>query len=297
MHGVETECVEHGAHVVGDDELLARLDDLDGARTELVAGSGSTMRSLAFDLAGMPYGTAQKDVDAAKAGAVRAAVADLVDRRALARVVGHGATAPLEGFVPDGLPGADPVLRGTTGDRHGEPDVAAARAALDQAGVPVPLALTLTIVPSVDPAGTAAEFHALAEQLEAGDLFRVDVKRATAAEFRAHRASNDVEAYAGWWSPDGTDPATYRSPYQLGDAQLGSHYATPDALQALAAPVTAADPAARAADIRAAQLRLARDLPVVPLLQDRQLAIRGHTVTGVRFDGSLTLRFGSLRMP
>ncbi|WP_431311790.1 ABC transporter substrate-binding protein [Pseudolysinimonas kribbensis] len=228
---------------------------------------------------------------------MRHAVADLVDRRALALTIDHGATAPLYGFIPDGLPGADPVLRSITGDGHGQPDITAAEAELDQADVARPLTLTLTLVPELNPPGTLAEYRALAAQLELGGLFQVDIDEVDAADFAAKRPKAAFQAYPGSWSPDGTDPATYRMPYQLGDAQLGSHYATPSALELLAAPITRADPAKRSADVRMIQRRLADDMPVVPLVQSAQLAVTADGVTGVRFDGSFTLRFGSLRMP
>lgn len=271
----------------------AQLQSLDEQGAAVTGVPGGALRSLTFDLDGMPYGAKQKDADPAKARAVRIAVADLVDRTALARDADHGATAPLYGFIPDGLAGAEPVLRGTTVDDQGAPDIRAARAELDRAGVEVPVSLTITTAPSLDPEGTADEYRALAAQLGIGGLFQVDIKQMDAADFAAALAKGALEAYPGSWSPDGTDPATYRSPYALGAAQLGS----PALEQVIAAPATEADPVKRAADLRLVQRALAAEMPVVPLLQARQLAATADGLTGVRFDGSLTLRFGSLRMP
>jgi peptide/nickel transport system substrate-binding protein len=275
----------------------SQLQQLDDHGADVVAAAGGAARYLVFDLDGMPYGAKQRDAAPQRAQAVRHAVADHVDRRALALTIDHGATAPLYGFIPDGLPGADPVLRASTGDDHGQPDITAAEAELDQADVATPLTLTLTLVPELDPPGTLAEYRALAAQLELGGLFQVDIDEVDAADFAAKRPKAALHAYPGSWSPDGTDPATYRMPYQLGDAQLGSHYATPSALELLAAPITRADPAKRSADVRRVQRRLADDMPVVPLVQYEQLAVTADGLTGVRFDGSFTLRFGSLRMP
>lgn len=239
----------------------AQLKELDRQDVDVVATVGGASRFLVFDLDGMPYGAKQKDASPLRAQAVRRAVADLVDRNALALETDHGATAPLYGFLPDGLPGADPVLRTMTGDDHGQPDLTAAQAELDQADVDLPLALTITIAPELDPPGTAAEYRALATQLELGGLFQVDVRELDASDFAAKRAKASLQAYPSSWSPDGTDPATYRMPY------------------------------------RTAQRQLASDLRVVPLVQARQLAVTADGLTGVRFDGSFTLRFGSLRMP
>jgi peptide/nickel transport system substrate-binding protein len=257
----------------------AELRELDHHVVDVIATAGGASRFLVFDPDGMPYGAKQKDASPSRAKAVRRAVADLVDRNVLALEIDHGATAPLYGFVPDGLPGADPLLRTRTGDGHGQPDITAAEAELDGAGVSTPLALTITIVPGVDPPGTAAEFRSLAAQLQLGGLFQVTVKEVDAAEFAAKRPKAAFQAYPGAWTPDGTDPATYRAPYRIAET---------------ADPT---EPPKRPADLRMLQRQLASDLPIVPLVQARQLAVTADGLTGVRFDASFTLRFGSLRMP
>jgi peptide/nickel transport system substrate-binding protein len=257
----------------------AELHELDHDVVDVIARAGGASRFLVFDPDGMPYGARQEDASPPRAKAVRRAVANLVDRTALAVEVDHGATAPLYGFVPEGLPGSEPLQRATTGDGHGQPDIAAAEGELAQADVATPLALTITIVPDRDPPGTAAEFRSLAAQLQLGGLFQVTVKEVGAAEFAAKRPKGAFQAYPGVWAPDGTDPGTYRAPYRI--AGTADPSATPKG----------------AAGLRKLQRKLATDLPIVPLVQARQLALTADGVSGVRFDASFTLRFGSLRMP
>jgi peptide/nickel transport system substrate-binding protein len=266
-----------------------RADD----RVRVVSEPGGALHSLVFDLATMPYGTSQPGTDPAKAQAVRAACADLVDRGALA-TAGGGMTAPAWGFVPDHMTGSSTVLRDLTGDLRGGPDTDAARKALATAQVDLPVALTI-VVPDDADAATTAEYAALKTQLETGELLSIDLQTVPAAQFAAKRGTGAYPVYAGGWRPGGTDPVTYRAPYLVGDAQLGSHYADPTGLGLIAKVGGDADATTRAADLALLQKQLAVDLPVLPLLQDRQLAASASGVTGVRFDGSYTLRFGSLR--
>ncbi len=264
---------------------------------DLVSRPGGSLHYLAFDLDAMPYGAKRPAADPKRALAVRTAVADLVDRSEIADRVDAGATAPLWGFTSDGLPGAEPILKAFTGDGHGEPDPNAAQRALAGADVETPVRLRIAVLPSVYGEDTLAEYQALATQLEFSGLFTVTLVPVTEAQLQKERAAGDIDAFQGQWSTYGRDPVTYRAPYRLGDAQLGTHYTSPAALELLAQPSVEPDATRRAADLHRVQQQLATDLPVVPLVQHRQLAATASGVTGVRFDGSLTLSFCSLRMP
>jgi len=267
----------------------------DDPGVHLITAAGGSLRSLAFDLAAMPFGSERDNANPRKAQAVRTAIADLVDRTAIADRVDRGATSPLYGFTSDGLPGADPVLRRLTGDGRGGPDAAAARRVLADVGIEGTVSLTIAVVPSTTGPDTLAEYRALRDQLQLGGLFDIDLRTVTAEGLAAGRAKHDFAAFSFTWSTHGLDPATYRAPYQLGDAHLGTHYTNPVALALLAKPATETDRAKRDADLRVVQQQLATDLPTVPLVQHRQLAATASGITGVRFDGSLTLTFGSLR--
>lgn len=264
-------------------------------RVRVAAEPGGAMHWLVFDPATMPYGTAHDDADPAKALAVRTACADLVDRAALA-AAGAGATAPVWGFVPAHLPGESIVLRRTTGDGHGAPDVDAARRVLDGARVETPVPLSIA-VPDDASAASAAESAALASQLGSSGLVSVELHTVPAAQFAVRRGAGVYPAYVGGWDPDGRDPAAYRAPFLAADTLLASPRGDAAAAALVATIDADADPVTRGADLAALQARLAAVLPVLPLQQDEQLAATANGVTGIRFDGSYTLRFGSLRMP
>jgi peptide/nickel transport system substrate-binding protein len=269
----------------------------DDPGVDIVAEPGGSLRSLAFDLGAMPYGTFHDNANSRKAQAIRTAVADLVDREAIADRVDQGATAPLFGFTSDDLAGAEPVLRDLTGDGKGAPDLTAAARVLATAGIDGTVAMTIAVVPSETGPDSVAEYRALRDQLQTGGLFDIHLRTVTPKVLADGRARHDFAAFSTTWSPHGLDPATYRAPYQVGDAHLGAHYVNPVALTLLARPAAEPDPAKRAGDLHLVQLQLATDLPVVPLVQHRQFAATASGVTGVRFDGSLTLAFGSLRTP
>ena len=69
----------------------------------------------------MPFGAKTAEADPAKALAVRQAVADLVDRQAIADQVYKGTYLPLYSFVPDGFAGATELLKDLYGDGNGGP--------------------------------------------------------------------------------------------------------------------------------------------------------------------------------
>ena len=75
-----------------------------------------------FNFNTQPYGATTAEADPAKALAVRQAVADLVDRAAIATQVYKGTYTPLYSYVPAGLTGANEALKDLYGDGNGGPD-------------------------------------------------------------------------------------------------------------------------------------------------------------------------------
>ena len=100
-----------------------------------------------FNFDTQPYGAKTAEADPAKALAVRQAVANLVDREAIAEQVYKGTYTPLYSFVPEGFAGAIEPLKEMYGDGSGGPDADKAEAALQAAGVTTPVALSLQYNP------------------------------------------------------------------------------------------------------------------------------------------------------
>jgi len=103
------------------------IEDLGkNSKVKVVKGPGGEVRMLAFNFKLQPYGESQKDADAAKAKAVRQAVASLIDRDELSQKVYKGTYTPLYSFIPDGLTGHEHAqgLHGQrqAGRRQGQED-------------------------------------------------------------------------------------------------------------------------------------------------------------------------------
>ncbi|HXR44358.1 MAG TPA: ABC transporter substrate-binding protein, partial [Pseudolysinimonas sp.] len=258
---------------------------------------GGALHSIVFDQRRMPFGTARPDADPDLALGIRQALADLIDRAALSDDVFAGSFVPVYGYTPADFPGANPSLRSLYGDLEGDPSTSAASTLLAGINAPVPIPLTIATSPELFGPLTVAEFEEIRLQLEAGGLFEVKIQSFSAADFEKKRAAGEFQASQAVWSPTDTDPAAYRSPFRVTDAAIGDGYQSADADALLAEQASETDPAARAADLMALQSVLAADLPTLPILQQNRIAVVANGVTGVRFDGSPTLRFGSIRRP
>src|SRR6478735_8277396 len=120
------------------------VDDLSGNdNVQIVNGPGGEIRYIVFNFNTQPYGLTTPEADEAKALAVRQALADLIDRDAIAEQVYKGTYTPLYSYVPDGFAGATESLKGLYGDGDGGPDAAKAKATLEAAGVSTPVQLSL----------------------------------------------------------------------------------------------------------------------------------------------------------
>lgn len=161
-------------------EQVATMLGADGVTSHAQASGG--IRMLAFDFDTMPFGNATEQADSARAGAVRLAFADLIDREALA-AASSGAVRAEYGYLPSAMrtppiasstvPGEQGVLA-AYGDGRGGPDIARATERLTSVGIETPVAIEIAAV-SVDDPITKILREELVEQLEAGGLFDIRI--------------------------------------------------------------------------------------------------------------------------
>ena len=78
---------------------------------------------------------------------MRQAVADLLDRQAIATSVYNDTYTPLYSYIPEGLPGSGTQFQDMYGDGSGGPDPDRARTRLEDAGVEIPVSLSLQVQP------------------------------------------------------------------------------------------------------------------------------------------------------
>jgi peptide/nickel transport system substrate-binding protein len=258
---------------------IAQLRTEPAAGVQVLEGPGAEIHYLVFDVRKAPVDNV----------AVRQAVAQVVDRAALASTVYADTVTPLYSLLPAGLHAAKPAFQ----TAYGAPDVAKARAILAAAGITAPVALDAWYTPTHYGPEEAAYLGEIRRQLEASGLFTVTVGAQEwdlykAAAFDQHR----YPLYGLGWFPDHADGDNFLSPFLRagGFMQHGYENATVD--QLLDRQFASTKQTERAAIFGRLQDIVARDVPVLPLWERKQIAAVRAGVEGVQesFDPALQLR-------
>ncbi|MBI5161963.1 MAG: peptide ABC transporter substrate-binding protein [Micrococcales bacterium] len=261
---------------------------------KVVDGPGGEIRYIVFNFDTQPYGAKTEGADPAKALAVRQAVADLVDRAAIAKQVYKNTYTPLYSYVPQGVRGATEVLKSEYGDGSGGPSLDKAKAVLQAAGVSTPVTLKLQYNPDHYGEGSADEYALVKSQLEDGGLFAVDLASTEWVQYSKDRVKDVYPAYQLGWFPDYSDADNYLTPFFAEGNFLGNRYSDPVVTQLIQQQQVEGDPAKRQQDIEDIQAAVAKQLSTVPLLQGAQVAVVGKDVSGMTLDPSFKLRLTSL---
>ncbi|WP_263731489.1 ABC transporter substrate-binding protein [Cellulomonas sp. SG140] len=274
--------------------------DIDSLRSDskvqVVDGPGGEIRYVVFNFNTQPYGAKTPEADPAKALAVRQAVADVVDRKAIADQVYKGTYTPLYSYVAQGLTGATESLKGLYGDGKGGPDKDKATKTLSDAGVTTPVTLNLQYTPAHYGPSSADEYALLKDQLESSGLFKVNLQSTEWQQYSKDRTSDVYPEYQLGWFPDYSDADNYLTPFFLQGGFLKNHYDNPTVDQLIQQQATTTDASARTALIQQIQDAVAKDLSTVPLLQGAQVAVVGKNVQGAKdtLDASFKFRYGAL---
>ncbi|ORT60003.1 ABC transporter substrate-binding protein [Streptomyces sp. CB03238] len=220
------------------------------------------------------------DDPSVKDKAVRQAMAAVVDRDQLAGKV-YGATAtPLYSLIPSSITAHTNSFL----DKYGEPNRKKATAILRDAGITAPVKLTLHYTSDHYGDGTAKEFAALRDQLNATGLFDVTVQGAKWSEFRPAQKRGEYAVYGLGWFPDFPDPDNYIAPFLDADNFLNTPYVN-SATRSRLLPESrrAADRNAASSAFAQIQDIVADDVPVLPLWQGKQYVAARDDVTGVEW--------------
>ncbi|QDW61509.1 ABC transporter substrate-binding protein [Oerskovia sp. KBS0722] len=273
------------------------IDDLRGNdKVKVVDGPGGEIRYITFNFDSQPYGAKAEGADPAKALAVRQAVADLIDREAIASQVYKGTYTPLYSYVPAGLTGAVEPLKELYGDGQGGPDADKAKAALEAAGVTVPVVLDLQYSNDHYGPSSGEEYALIKDQLEESGLFTVNLQTTEWVQYAKDRTADVYPAYQLGWFPDYSDADNYLTPFFLQENFLANHYDDQEVNDLILEQAATPDPAARTALIEEIQGKVAEDLSTVPYLQGAQVAVVGTGVEGTEktLDASFKFRYGAL---
>ena len=261
---------------------------------QVIEGPGGEIRYLVFNMNTMPYGATTPENDPAKAKAVRQAMASVIDREAIATDVYKGTYSPLYGHIPAGLNSAKENFKELYGDGAGAPDVDKARATLEAAGVETPVAISLQYNPDHYGPSSGDEYAAIKSQLEESGLFTVDLQSTEWVQYNKDRVEDVYPVYQLGWFPDYSDPDNYLTPFFAKNNFVGNHY-EPDNVDALIRQqVSEADPAARTGLLEEIQAITADEIPTLPLLQGKQIAVAKDGVNGVALDASFKFRAGAI---
>ena len=261
---------------------------------KVTTGPGGEIRYIVFNFNTQPFGAQAAGADAAKALAVRQAVADLVDRQAIADQVYKGTYLPLYSYVPAGLTGANTALKSMYGDGKGGPDGAKAKSTLTAAGITAPVVLNLQYNPDHYGASSGDEYALVKSQLEKGKLFTVNLQSTEWVTYSKDRTKDAYPAYQLGWFPDYSDADNYLSPFFAKGNFLANHYENAEVDSLIKAQAVETDKAKRTKVIESIQDKVAADLSTVPLVQGAQVAVAGKKVSGVTLDASFKFRFGTL---
>ncbi|MFJ8078785.1 ABC transporter substrate-binding protein [Streptomyces sp. NPDC096176] len=236
---------------------------------ELTEMPGLEIRYLAFNTT----------APAVKDKAVRQAIASLVDRGQITQEV-YGATAePLYSLIPSSIS----AHTNSFFNKYGEPSRANAASLLSNAGINTPVKLTLHYTTDHYGEGTAKEFEALRDQLNASKLFDVKIEGAEWSKFRPAQKRGDYAVYGLGWFPDFPDPDNYTAPFLDKGNFLNSPYVSDKALELIPQSRREADRTAASPAFKQIQDIVANDVPVLPLWQGKQYVAARENVSGVEW--------------
>ncbi len=263
------------------------IQDLRGNKNvNVVIGPGGEERFIVFNFRIQPYGGSRGDADKAKAKAVREAVADLIDRKAISKNVYHGLYEPMYSYVPGTIAESNDSLKKAYGDGKGGPDLAKARKVLKDAGVATPVDLPIEYTTDYG-AASADEFALIKQQLEEGGLFKVDLQqteKTVLVKDRIVSESSDgsYPAYQLGWVPSYIDADNYLTPIFRAQGNIKNGWSNQQVEDLIVKETSQTDAAERAKTLDEIQDRLTEDLPSLPVLQGNQVVVTAKNIHGAK---------------
>ncbi|MGH3499995.1 MAG: ABC transporter substrate-binding protein, partial [Nocardioidaceae bacterium] len=252
-------------------------------KVTVATGKGSEIRYWVWKVDG-PVGKHQ---------AIREAVANLIDRKAIAKTAYDGTVEPLYSIVPPGFPGQTPAFK----DKYGStPDKAAAKKLLSSAGIKTPVDLTIGYTPSHYGPNAVDEATEIKRQLDASGLFNVTMKSAEWTQYQTLYKQDAYDMYILGWFPDFLDADNYLAPFMVNGGFYANGYTNPEANKLVADEEGSPDASKRESDFEQLQKIAAEDVPFIPTWVGKNTAVYGPGVKGVEstLDPSFIMRFWKL---
>lgn len=277
-----------------DAESIADLRTNDNVK--VWDGPGGEDRYIVFNFKTMPG-----DDDAQKL-AIRRAIAYSIDREKLATQVYQGLYTPAYSMIPDGLPGHVDAFKEEFG---ASPDKDAAAKELSDAGVSTPVTLPIQYNPDHYGSASADEYGEIKRQLEETGLFKVDLQSTEWTQYNKERTQDAYPIYQLGWYPDFPDADTYLTPFLIPGNFVGAHYCDADAeegtrpcdkdkiLPLVKQEQTESGDARIDAIKQIQEISAQGQMPTLPLLTGKQIAVSGTNITGIdkTLDPTFLFRF------
>ncbi|MEU1706725.1 ABC transporter substrate-binding protein [Streptomyces sp. NPDC005706] len=234
---------------------------------QLVDGTGTDISYLVFN---------PKD-SWTKQPAVRKAVAQVVDRGAIAHKVYKDTVVPLYSMVPAGLTGHATSYF----DDFGDPSVSKARRILTDAGITQRVPLTLWYTTDRYGSETAVMFQELKRQLDASGLFSVTLKSRPWKTYVVGYQKGEYPVFGRGWFPDFPDADNFIAPFVGEHNALGTPYPSKQITNVLLPRSRAeSDRGKVVKDLEAAQQLMVNDARLIPLWQGRQYVAANDDISG-----------------
>ena len=243
-----------------------------GKGLQVNTGAGTQTRIIVLNVKNGPFSNQ----------AVRRAVAQLIDRGAIADQVYQRTVVPLYSLIPQGIGDATTPYEDLyqSGPSAGTP--AAVKQSLLQAGVKLPVSFDYSYAESSP--GSDTEAAMIKQQLQADGIFQVNLKPVpNLNDMISAWNTGTVEASVSGWSSDYPDPDDYVSPFLGAPGTFGSFYDSSAIDGLIPATLKQADRSSAQAQstFAAIQTDFARDAAYIPLWQDKQFVVNQADITNV----------------
>lgn len=262
------------------------VDDLRGQEgLNIEEGAATEIRYITFNFDLQPGTNDEQKL------AIRRAAAYIVDRKAIADNIYNGTVEPLYSMVPKALEFATEPFIGEYGE---SPDVDAAKAELQKAGVDTPVETDLWYTPAHYGTASGDEYAEIKRQLEETGLFKLTLKSAAwEGQYDEAALTDKYPVFQFGWFPDYPDADNYAFSFYATESFLNTHYSNPEVDRLIAKERATTDDAARAAAFERIQQIGAEDVPTIPIFQAKQLAVVRDGVNGVAetLDPAFLFRF------
>ncbi|TCM42536.1 ABC transporter substrate-binding protein [Kribbella sp. VKM Ac-2568] len=199
----------------------------------------------------------------ARRPAVRRAVAQLIDRQAIAKKAYGDRATPLYSVVPPGFGGQVDAFR----SQYQEPSKTAAAAILRDGGITTPVTLTVGWTPAQYGAGAKAEVLELKRQLEVSGLFKVVLRSVEGPRYQQLARAGAFDLYHAGWLPDYPDSDDYLAPFLRDGGLYQNGYRSAAATKLLDQEIAEQNQLDREESLKSLQLLIAQEAPVIPTWQ------------------------------